>query len=90
MDTPEENPEGFDSSSLLNYADNLEGRLLLIHGTADDVVVWQHSLAFIERTVKEGELIDYFVYPGHKHNVIGPDRLHLYRKITQYFDDFLK
>ncbi len=89
MDTPQENMEGYNQANLLNHVQNLKGRLLMIHGTVDDVVVWQHSLAFVKRAVDEGVLLDYFVYPGHPHNVGGKDRVHLYRKVTQYFEDFL-
>ncbi|MDR1381981.1 MAG: DPP IV N-terminal domain-containing protein [Tannerella sp.] len=89
MDHPEENPEGYKNSGLLNKAGNLKGRLLLIHGDMDPVVVWQHSLLFIKACVNAGTFPDYFVYPGHPHNVTGKDRPHLYEKITRYFDDFL-
>ncbi|WP_439879992.1 S9 family peptidase [Pontibacter sp. MBLB2868] len=89
MDTPEQNPEGYKNASLLNYVPNLQGKLLMIHGTVDDVVVWQHSLQFVKKAVDEGILLDYFVYPGHPHNVRGKDRVHLMRKVTQYFDDNL-
>jgi dipeptidyl-peptidase-4 len=90
MDTPQENPEGYKNADLTNYVKNLNGRLMLIHGTVDNVVVWQHSLMFVKKCVDEGKMLDYFVYPGHEHNVLGKDRAHLYKKITQYFDDFLK
>ena len=83
------NKKGFDESNLLNHAGKLKGKLLMIHGTSDDVVVWQHSLKFLEECVKQGVLVDYFVYPGHKHNVLGPDRVHLMKKITQYFKENL-
>ena len=89
MSTPQENKKGFDESNLLNHAGKLKGKLLMIHGTSDDVVVWQHSLKFLEECVKQGVLVDYFVYPGHKHNVLGPDRVHLMKKITQYFKENL-
>jgi dipeptidyl-peptidase-4 len=90
MDRPDENPEGYKANNLLGYADKLQGRLLMIHGADDDVVVWQHSLMFVDKAVKaKNAQLDYFVYPGHKHNVIGPDRVHLYKKISQYFFDFL-
>jgi dipeptidyl-peptidase 4 len=85
MDTPESNPEGYESSSLLNLAENLEGKLLIIHGTYDPVVVWQHSLDLIDRFIKEGKQVDYFVYPGHGHGVGGRDRVHLNRKMADYF-----
>lgn len=90
MDRPDENTEGYKANNLLGYADKLQGRLLMIHGADDDVVVWQHSLMFVDKAVKaKNAQLDYFVYPGHKHNVIGPDRVHLYKKISQYFFDFL-
>jgi len=85
MDTPEDNPEGYEKSSLLNLAGNLEGKLLIIHGTYDPVVVWQHSLDLMDRFIKEGRQVDYFVYPGHGHGVGGRDRVHLNRKMADYF-----
>ncbi|GAB3820390.1 hypothetical protein GCM10028895_20410 [Pontibacter rugosus] len=89
MDSPQQNPEGYEKANLLNYVKNLKGKLLMIHGTVDDVVVWQHSLQYIKKAVDEGILLDYFVYPGHPHNVRGKDRVHLMRKVTQYFDENL-
>ena len=89
MDTPQENPEGYKEANLLNYVPKLQGKLLLIHGTVDDVVVWQHSLDYLKTAVDNGIQLDYFVYPGHPHNVLGKDRAHLYQKITQYFDEKL-
>ncbi len=89
MDTPQENPAGYAEADLKNYAKNLKGKLLLIHGTNDNVVLWQHTLSYLKRCVEDGVLVDYFVYPGHEHNVLGPDRVHLMNKITQYFKDFL-
>ena len=62
----------------------------MIHGAQDNVVVWQHSVDFIREAVKNGVQMDYFVYPGHEHNVRGKDRVHLMQKITDYFDLYLK
>ncbi|MCD4747491.1 MAG: S9 family peptidase [Bacteroidales bacterium] len=90
MDTPENNQEGYENASLLNYVDKLKGKLLIIHGTSDPTVVWQNSLNFIKKCVDEGIQVDYFVYPGHPHNVRGKDRMHLYKKIETYFKDYLK
>ncbi len=90
MDSPEDNPTGYENANLVNKVKNLEGKLLLIHGTSDDVVVWQHSLNFIKKCVDEGVQVDYFVYPGHEHNVRGKDRVHLMQKISDYFDAHLK
>ncbi|MBP5545845.1 MAG: DPP IV N-terminal domain-containing protein [Bacteroidales bacterium] len=90
MDTPQENPEGYEANCLLNKAKNLEGRLLVIHGAEDNTVVWQHSLEFIERCINNYKQVDYFVYPHHEHNVLGRERLHLYQKMFQYYEDHLK
>lgn len=89
MDTPETNPEGYEEASLLNHADKLEGDLLIIHGTSDPVVVWQHSLVLIDKFIKAGKQVDYFVYPGHGHGVGGKDRIHLNQKMAKYFIDNL-
>jgi len=90
MDTPQSNIEGYMNTSLLNEDYQLEDKLLIIHGTNDPTVVWQNSLTFIKKCVDEGVQVDYFVYPGHPHNVRGKDRMHLYEKIRLYFDENLK
>lgn len=89
MDTPQENPEGYKNSNLLLRAGNLKGRLLQIHGDIDPVVVWQHSLLFQQACVHQNTYPDYFIYPGHEHNVMGHDRVHLHEKINRYFRDYL-
>lgn len=90
MDRPQDNPEGYKNANLKNKAGNLQGHLLLIHGDIDPVVVWQHTLSFLQACINARTYPDYFVYPRHEHNVIGKDRPHLHEKITRYFDDYLK
>ena len=90
MDRPENNPEGYAENNLLTKTDQLKGKLLMIHGAQDNVVVWQHSVKFIKACVDNGIQLDYFIYPGHEHNVRGKDRVHLMQKITDYFDLYLK
>lgn len=90
MESPQDNPEGFKNTNLINRTKDLKGKLLMIHGAQDNVVVWQHSIDFIREAVKNGVQMDYFVYPGHEHNVRGKDRVHLMQKITDYFDLYLK
>ena len=85
MDTPQENPEGYELTALDNKTDKLEGKLLIIHCSTDPTVVWQHSLSFLENAIHNQKQMDYFVYPGHDHNVKGMDRAHLITKITEYF-----
>ena len=84
MDQPTENEEGYADASLLNKTDNLQGNLLLIHGTVDDVVVMQHNLKLVQKFIESDKQIDFFPYPMHKHNVYGRDRVHLMTKILNY------
>ncbi|WP_396193625.1 DPP IV N-terminal domain-containing protein [Flavobacterium sp.] len=84
MDTPTENPKGFEENTVYNYVKNLKGKLLLIHGTNDDVVVEQHNLSLVKKFVEAGKQVDYFPYPMHKHNVTGKDRVHLIQKVLNY------
>lgn len=90
MDTPQENPDGYKETSLLNKANRLKSRLLIIQGDEDPVVVMQHSLQFLKACIGAGTHPDFFIYPGHEHNMTGIDRVHLHEHITRYFDDFCK
>lgn len=90
MDTPEQNPEGYQFTSLIPRAKDLKGKLLIIHGGIDPVVVNQHSQLFLRECIKNHIPIDYFTYPRAEHNVRGYDRIHLMDKVTHYFDDYLK
>ena len=90
MDRYQENPEGFEKTSLLNKTDKLTGRLMIIHGGMDPTVVWQNSQMFLNQCIKNGVLVDYMIYPNHEHNVRGKDRDHLMRTITRYFNEHLK
>ena len=90
METPQANPEGYASTSLINKAKDLTGKLLICQGAIDDTVVWEHSLSYVRECVKNNIQLDYFPYPCHPHNVRGKDRIHLMDKVTMYFDDYLK
>jgi dipeptidyl-peptidase 4 len=90
MDTPQENPEGYKEANTMNYVQNLKGKLLEIHGTSDDVVVWQHTLAYTQQAISKGVQTDYYMYPGHPHGVRGKDRIHLLTKISNYVIDNTK
>ena len=90
MDTPQTNPEGYKQTSLLNKAQNLKGKLLVIYGGNDPVCVPQHTLSFMRACIDADTYPDLFTYPGDEHNMMGTDRIHLHNKITQYFEDYLK
>ena len=89
MDTPQSNPEGYEQCNLKNLAGNLKGHLLIIHDDHDDTCVPQHTLSFMKACIDTRTYPDLFIYPGHKHNVMGRDRIHLHEKITRYFEDNL-
>ncbi len=88
-DSPQENPEGYKRNNLALRAGDLKGRLLLIHGTVDNVVLWQHAQAFVEACITLRSYPDCMFYPGHEHNVHGRDRVHLNQTIARYFEDHL-
>ncbi|MBR5334091.1 MAG: DPP IV N-terminal domain-containing protein [Alistipes sp.] len=91
MDNVHNNPEGFAKTSLINKAKDLKGQLLICQGAIDPVVVWEHSLSFVRECVKNNiYTVDYYPYPCHEHNVMGKDAVHLYNKISKYFEDYLK
>ena len=90
MGTPQNNPEGYAKSSLIDKAKNLKGKLQIITGYNDNTVVPQHCLSFLDACVKAGTQPDFFAYPGEEHNMRGHASVHLHERITQYFEDYLK
>ena len=90
MDTPEQNPEGYEQASCINKAKNLKGKLQIIIGMNDPTCVPQHSLQFLNACAEAGTQPDFYVYPGEGHNMAGHKSVHLHERITQYFEDYLK
>ncbi len=90
MDTPEENPEGYKEADPGSHVEKLKGRLLVVHGTADDTVMWQSSVAFVDKCVDAGAPVDYMIYPGQLHGLRGKDFAHFIAKMTDYFETHLK
>ena len=90
MDTPQQNPEGYEKTSLISKAGKLKGKLQIITGYNDNTVVPQHCLSFLDACVKAGTQPDFFAYPGEEHNMRGHASVHLHERITQYFEDYLK
>ncbi len=87
MRTPQENPEGYDDNSPLSHAGDIKGRLLIIHGSADDNVHTQNTFEFTEKMVQAGVQFDMAIYTNRNHGIYGGNTtMHLYTKMT----DFLK
>ncbi len=88
MDQLEVNQEGYDRVNPMNFADRLEGDLLLIHGTGDDNVKWAFTLQFADSLIKAGKQFDMMVYPNEHHGIESYQQ-HLYTKIGNYFKEKL-
>ena len=90
MKRPQDNPNGYDRTSLVKTAKNLHGRLLLVHGTYDDNVHPQNSWHFIDELVKENIMFDMMFYPMRKHGIADdPARIHLYNKMIEFWLEYL-
>lgn len=90
MRKPQDNKDGYDSNSPLFFADKLQGKLLLVHGTADDNVHVQNTLELAERLVQAEKQFDMMVYTNRNHSIFGGNtRMHLHTMITNYFKDNL-
>jgi dipeptidyl-peptidase-4 len=92
MRTPEQNPEGYRQANPLNFADGLQGKLLLIHGSADDTVHLHSIEHLVNRLIELRKPFDYMVYPGRGHSFAeGPGNtpLHLHSLIASYLLEHL-
>jgi dipeptidyl-peptidase-4 len=88
---PQNNAEGFAASSVLPYAKNLKGQLLVMHGMADDNVLFLHSTKLFRKLQDLGKPFDVMVYPGAKHGLVRQhDGRHAYATIKRFFDENLR
>ena len=91
MKRPIDNEEGYYDSAPVNFVDDFEGHLLLMHGDADDNVHMQNSIWAVRSLIDAGKDFELMVYPQRLHGISGTaDRVHLYRKMTVFFDRYLK
>jgi dipeptidyl-peptidase-4 len=89
MRTPQENPEGYDLNSPVNYADRLKGKFLLVHGMADDNVHFQNSVDFADALIEAGRDFEMLFYPNQAHGVKGEAEFHLKNKMTSFLEENL-
>lgn len=91
MSTPRENPEGYDDNSPLSHAGNIIGRLLIVHGSADDNVHAQNTYEFTEKLVQAGIQFDMAIYTNRNHNIRGGNTtMHLYTRMTNFLKEQLQ
>lgn len=90
MRTPQSNPDGYRSSSVVHAAGDLRGRLLLIHGTLDDNVHLQNSLQLAWELQRAGQSFELMLYPGERHRISEPALVyHQFRLMTQFLEENL-
>jgi len=85
MQTPQENPKGYDNNSPINHVEKLKGKYLLVHGSGDDNVHYQNSMEMVTALVAANKQFDLFIYPDKAHGINGGNtRLHLFTKMTDF------
>lgn len=91
MQTPQENPSGYDENSPINYADKLEGKYLIVHGSGDDNVHQQNTMRMVNALIEANKDFDQAIYPDRTHGIYKGrnTRLHLYRKMTSFIQESL-
>lgn len=92
MGTPQDNPDGYTAGTVMTHAAGLRGALLVIHGMADDNVLFTNSTVLFKRLQDLNKPFDIMAYPGSKHGVLrmpgtGP---HAYAMVKRFFDETLK
>lgn len=90
MDLPARNEAGYTEARVLSHIDGLRSRLLLIHGMADDNVLFSNSTVLMSALQKRGQPFELMTYPGAKHGLSGADALHRYRTAEDFLGRCLK
>lgn len=91
LDRPQDNAGGYAASSALSYAKDMKGKLLVMHGMADDNVLFLHSTKLFRKLQDLGKPFDVMVYPGAKHSLTRQhDGRHAYGTIKRFFDENLR
>ncbi|MCF8240114.1 MAG: S9 family peptidase [Melioribacteraceae bacterium] len=85
MDTPEENPEGYEFGSAMTHAEKYKGKLLITHGTMDDNVHMQNTMQFISKLQDLDKDFELMLYPNARHGVGYPKRPHFMREELEFW-----
>ncbi len=90
MRKPQDNAPGYDENSPINFAENLQDPLLIVHGTADDNVHLQNSKEFVEALVQNGKQFRMFEYTNRNHSIYGGNtRNHLFTMMLKFWEEYL-
>jgi dipeptidyl-peptidase-4 len=92
LGTPQNNPQGYEASGVFPYAKSLDAPLLLIHGMADDNVLFTNSTKLMKTLQDEGRPFDLMTYPGSKHGLmrVPASGMHTFSHILRFFEQHLK
>jgi len=89
LDHPDDNPDGYEKSSPVTYADQLADALLIVHGTADDNVHPQNTMVMSHALIEAGKVFEQAIHPGQKHGYRGKATRNFYERMTDFFDRHL-
>ena len=81
---PQDNAAGYDDNSPINFADRLQGKLLLIHGSADDNVHVQNSMEMASALIRAGKQFDMMIYPDDNHSMVPSGVHNIREKMVEY------
>ncbi len=92
MGLPENNVEGYKAGSPINFAEGLQGNLLLVHGSGDDNVHYQGTELLVNRLIELGKPFDFMTYPGRTHAISegSGTSYHLYCLLVRYLEEHLR
>jgi dipeptidyl-peptidase 4 len=90
MGQPQENPDGYKDSSPVNHAGQLQGKLLIAHGSSDDNVHFANTVELVEKLIQADKYAEITIYPGRGHPISDPPaRIQLFQRVTRFFLDNL-
>jgi dipeptidyl-peptidase-4 len=90
MDLPANNPDGYRDSAVFQHLDGLTSPLLLLHGMADDNVLFVHTTRLMAALQARGTAFELMTYPGARHSLNGNDSLHRFKAIEAFFAQWLR
>lgn len=88
MGLPQENVDGYKAASAINFAEGLQGKLLLVHGSGDDNVHYQGTELLVNRLIELGKPFDFMTYPGRTHEIVEGTGTadHLYNLLARFLE----
>ncbi|MCF8227347.1 MAG: S9 family peptidase [Bacteroidales bacterium] len=87
MDHPEDNPEGYDTTSVMHYADKLKGKLYITHGDMDDNVHLQNMIQLVDKLTDLNKDFEMMIYPGGRHGWGPPKVYHTKREMEEFWKE---